>query len=153
MRRTIRTLSFIVAATLTAFAATAQEAAPFSEQELTRCVADTPQLIDYVSSLGSETGNLDDQGAAQQLIADNNARQWLADKGWQPQRYSYVLDHVARGYAALQIGESSADVNAQMQQAMQQFGAAQSGEGIPASEMALIESHFDEVDAMLQHGN
>ena len=148
----------------------AQEQAPFSESELTRCLTDTPQLIDYVISLGGEAESLESQGAAQQLSTSRDAQQWLADKGWQPVRYSYVLDHVARGYAALQIGESGADVNAQMQQvmntpgmspqmmaqmqqAMQQFDAVQSGEGIPASEMALIKSRFDAVENMLRHGN
>ena len=148
--------------------ARAQDQPPFDEAELERCIRDTPALVEYIQSEhGEAMAEGQDADAVQQMAMQQSAKAWLAERGWEQQRYAYVLDHMSRGYVALRMRREEPTLNAEMQaamndpamteamreqmrQAMAQMRQYQEAEGVTPAEMLLIEARMDDIEGMYE---
>lgn len=166
MRTMTRVVFSFLLLFLLAGAVSASEQSPFSADELQRCCADMPEFMKYLESKGVTADSPDAPSSLKQLASNQLAIDWLDDKGWEAERWAYVLDHITRGYMALKMRAQSPqleqmkqaanspgmspEMKAQMEEALKQMMAAQNPEGIAPEEMALIEANMSAIDAMYE---
>lgn len=120
-----------------------------------------------MGDMGQSLSTLEEPSLAQTAAMQDGAAGWLADRGWDPERYGYVLEHVSRGFAALQVRKENPqaqaelaeamnmpgmteDMKAQIRAAMGELDKAETAEGVSDEEMRLVEEHFDELTAMYE---
>ena len=159
-------LFFVVGLTLGAFSALAGPQPPFTEDELLRCIDDTPAFIEHMETLGEAMDSSGGMLALKELGTRAEAQAWFRDNGWTRERWVYVLDHMSRGYGSAMLRHETADMPKpeeidlsglppEMQEqmraqiaasmAMSQAMAAQQAKDLPPSEMVLIGKHRDEI--------
>ncbi len=135
---------------------------PFTMNELARCLEDTPDFLEYMESQQGETGDYEDPSTMQQLAGHQAAAAWLQKHGWVPQRFSYVLGQMSKGYMALRLRQEGAMMDTQMQEAMKmpdmtpamkaemsramkELQEAREARGVHPSEMKLIEANLENI--------
>lgn len=135
---------------------------PFTQDELNRFMKDWPPFTQWAESKGEEYDKI--QAPAEGMRWSREMTQYLGKRGWKPERFFYVVSHVASGLAAVEMRqqapgiasqlkaqkamiESNPDIPAeqkkmmisQMEQAMGQTAQLKDqGKDIPAEEMELI---------------
>ena len=98
--------------------ARAQEEKPFTSGELSKFIADFPEIADHAEQLGEEIGAVEDEPDAWQTIAASSSMaKILKQKGWQPERFSYIISHIGTGLAGLTMAEHQPVINDQLTQA------------------------------------
>ena len=108
-------LAFIVAG---AGYVRAQEEKPFTSGELSKFIADFPEIADHAEQLGEEIGAVeDDPDAWQSIAASSSMVKLLNQKGWLPERFAYIISHIGTGLAGLTMAEHQPVINDQLIQA------------------------------------
>ena len=152
-----------------AFSALAGPQSPFTEDELLRCIDDTPAFVEHMETLGEAMDSSNGMLALKELGSHAEAQAWFRENGWTHERWAYVLDHMGRGYGSAMLRHETADMPKpeeidlsglppEMQEqmraqiaasmAMSQAMASQQAQDLPASEMALIGKHREEIREM-----
>ena len=169
MRNIITLLLAAAGLTLGAFSALAGPQPPFTEDELLRCIEDTPAFVDYMEDLGEAMDSSGGMLALKDLGARADAQAWFRKNGWTRERWAYVLDHMGRGYGSAMMDQNTAEMPKpqeidlsglppEMQEqmraqiaasmAMGQAMAAQQAKALPPSEMVLIGKHHEGIREM-----
>lgn len=169
MKNIITLLTAAAGLTLGAFSAFAGPQPPFTEDELLRCIEDTPAFVEYMEKQGAAMDASGGMLALKELGTYADAQTWFGKQGWTRERWVYVLDHMGRGYGSAMLRQETAgmpkpedidlsDLPPEMQEhmraqiaasmAMGQAMAAQQAQGLPPSEMALIGKYHEEIREM-----
>lgn len=144
---------------------------PFTLEELNRFLADFPQFLAHMEEQGHMVENTANPDAWKAAEMRDIYTDYVQSKGWSVERFSYVASHVSQGLVAAEVRTRTPEIESQlaearesimsnpsMSQAMKQQMLAQleqsmaqtrelekTGEDIPQSEMALIQSNKDRI--------
>ena len=167
------TVFFVIVVTFGAAAQEGREEKPFTPTEFNKFMDDWPAFVTWAEARGEHYQNLDAPGAGTRF--SNDMASFLGRKGWQPERFFYVLSHVTYGMMALQtqqvpeiasrLKEQMAAIEkdpnipepqkqmllSQMTQSLDQTTKLQLyGKDLPHQEMELIKSNRDKLLAVME---
>ena len=147
---------------------------PFTGTELNKFMADWPGFSKWAESIGKKFDHAATPMAGMQYGKD--IQDYLTGKGWQTERFFYILSHVAYGLSALQTQQAMPEVVAQLEAQKKQImespdipesqkqtllsqldesikqtgGIPQQYEDIPASELDLIRNNMEKLMAVME---
>ena len=145
--------------------------APFDAAELDRFLTALPQYLKFLEQQGDAIENIQSPDAWTAQAVGQKIQNYLAERGWDAQRFYYVAGHVAKGLAAAMVGERSPEMQqemaasmamirdnpslsqamkdqmmAQMQNAMAQTRELEStAEDLPPQEMGLLRTNLKRI--------
>lgn len=169
----VGTVMFVLGVVLSVVAQDVTEEKPFTKDELKRFLADWPAFVSWAENKGEQYNNLETPGAGRRWSRE--MEEYLAGKGWQPERFFYVLSHVTYGMLVVQmqqVPEITSQLKEQMvavendpnlpeaqkQMLLSQMGQAvaqtaqlgQHGKDLPYQELELIKANKEELLAVIE---
>ncbi len=149
---------------------------PFNEAELNKFAAEWPLFVRWAHQKGEAFEKIKDPSAMQAAALGQEVKNYLQNRGWQPERFFYVASHVAAGLMAAEAGPASTQaavqleaqrqvilnnpqlsevqkkqILAQIDQAIAEAKKADqtAAAEIPAQEMSLIQTHRQRLLAII----
>ncbi len=94
---------------------------PFDEAEFNRFMADYPVATQWLTEKGARYGGVNSPWALSGMRYDRDFVQYLKEKGWDADRFFYLLDHVNMGLLTSRAEARNEDFRAQMDQQREQM--------------------------------
>jgi len=173
MRKTLIPVVLAVAACLNAFGlpALAGDPAPFTAAELKKFISDYPAFAAHMEAEGQVIEDAQKPETWEGIQRTSRMMDYLKKKGWEPERFFYVVSHVGAGLVAVTLEEEAPAVEARFSEAEAEImgneylsdemkqqllshmrqGAEQvkqldqAGKDLPASERQLIRKNKDRI--------
>ena len=90
-----------------AFPAGAGDPKPFTAKELNRFIADYPAFAAHMRDEGETLRNVREPETWETMQVTSRMTDHLKKQGWEPERFLYVISHVAAGLAAVTLEEQA----------------------------------------------
>ena len=145
--------------------AQSQPQSPFNQAELDRFLKDYPAVTQFLDAQGQQS-DATQPGFMEEVLQTKAFTDFVAQRGWNVERFLYVTQQVSTGMMVLQMAEHGAQIQseyaqtraeilkspdlnpaqkqqflAQMEQAMEQSKAAGDASRLAPGELALVKSN------------
>lgn len=103
--------------TAVAWSAGAADPKPFTAKELNKLLADYPAFAAFMASEGEAIEQAGRPEAWEGVRVSSRMADYLKKKGWEPERFFYVISHVGAGLVAVTLEEEAPRVQAGLAEA------------------------------------